>query len=48
MLSFLILLVLSMKNFKLLLNLFDFKEKTNYVKFAELKTFNLHQVEIVE
>ena len=36
-----------MKNIsKLLLNLFNFKERTNHMTIAELKAFNLHQVKI--
>tara|TARA_B100000575_G_C22641526_1_gene395065 strand:- start:68 stop:259 length:192 start_codon:yes stop_codon:yes gene_type:complete len=31
---------------KLLLNLFNFKEKTNHMTIAELKAFNLRQVKI--
>ena len=36
-----------MKNpFKLLLNLFNSKEKTNYITIAELKAFNLRKEKI--
>ena len=36
-----------MKNFfKSLLNLFDFKEKDNYMTISELKAFNLHEEKI--
>ncbi len=36
-----------MKNFsKLLLNLFNFKEKTNHMTIAELKAFNCQQEKI--
>ena len=36
-----------MKNFfKSLLNLFDFKEKDNYMTISELKAFKLHEEKI--